>query len=327
MIKPIQTNYNGLNVFTMPPPCGGWTLLFGLNALSAIGRDGDTGELVNIVRALRIAHNDRLENPIIKLEDYDEEVKLKVSQEYLELKLSKEDSNERGETTHFSVVDKDGMVVSVTASINAYFGARTASPTLGFLCNTYMDDFEYGKPGHPFGIKPNAMAYSSMCPTIVLQNDEPVLVLGSPGSARIISAVLQVIHYWSEWKSNRRSGAFPGRIHTNRDRVYAESSYDSTLLVQFVNERGLQFGTYSDDLANGNLNPYFGGIHAIAKEGKLWKAVADPRRDGLGEVYNRLIYPPTVFLRLSTRLSHKITQFLLIIKVRIVFNFKKNGLC
>jgi gamma-glutamyltranspeptidase len=60
------------------------------------------------------------------------------------------DDEKEGETTHFSVVDKGGLMVAVTASINAYSGAAAASSELGFLYNTYMNDFTLGEPEHPF---------------------------------------------------------------------------------------------------------------------------------------------------------------------------------
>ena len=111
-------------------------------------------------------------------------------------------AHEGSDTTHFSVVDQAGNAVSVTYTINAAFGAGVMAAGTGFLLNDEMDDFT-SKPGVPnlFGlvqgeanaIAPGKRPLSSMSPTIVVRDDAPVLVLGSPGGARIITIVLETI--------------------------------------------------------------------------------------------------------------------------------------
>src|SRR3954452_8574641 len=110
--------------------------------------------------------------------------------------------HESAETTHYSVVDGEGNAVAVTYTLNGNFGAAVVAPGTGFLLNNEMDDFAV-KPGAPnlFGLvqgKANAIApgkrpLSSMTPTIVERDGRPVLVLGSPGGPRIITAVLETI--------------------------------------------------------------------------------------------------------------------------------------
>ena len=111
-------------------------------------------------------------------------------------------SHERPETTHYSVVDKDGNAVAVTYTLNGNFGAGVVAPGTGFLLNNEMDDFTV-KPGaaNLFGlvqgaanaIAPGKRPLSSMAPTIVEHGGRPVLVLGSPGGPRIITAVLEAL--------------------------------------------------------------------------------------------------------------------------------------
>jgi len=106
------------------------------------------------------------------------------------------------ETTHTSVIDKEGNAVSVTTTLNGNFGCKVWSKTGGFFLNNEMDDFS-SKPGIPnqFGlvggeanaIAPGKRMLSSMTPTIVQTNGKTELVLGSPGGSTIITAVLQVI--------------------------------------------------------------------------------------------------------------------------------------
>ncbi|MFQ5777106.1 MAG: gamma-glutamyltransferase [Terriglobia bacterium] len=106
-------------------------------------------------------------------------------------------------TTHFSVVDADGNAVAVSTTINSFFGNGITVPGLGFLLNNEMDDFA-SKPGAPNAlfalvqsaankIEPRKRPLSSMTPTIVARDGEAILVLGSPGGPRIISAVIEVL--------------------------------------------------------------------------------------------------------------------------------------
>ncbi|MBO6523904.1 MAG: gamma-glutamyltransferase [Balneolaceae bacterium] len=280
-ITALKTTFRGYDVYTSAPPCGGWVLLVALNLLE----DNENENIKAVIESLYSAHNDRLLNPVLDVENFDSIISKKLSEAYTDSvpQLSDADNfRDSGETTHFSVVDGNGISVSVTASINAYFGARAASEKLGFLYNTYMDDFVFGEEHHPWLIGPDKMAFSSMTPTIVKKNGEPVLVLGSPGSARIISSLTQVINNWTKSQDIVEAINQP-RIHVNRDRVYFESSTDSTNYSNLIQDLGLRIGTYRKDLEVNSLNAYFGGVHAIAKENGIWIAHSDPRRDGTAE--------------------------------------------
>jgi len=111
-------------------------------------------------------------------------------------------AEEHATTTHYSVVDRTGNAVSVTYTINDSFGAKVIAGDTGFFLNDEMDDFT-AKPGVPnvFGLvqgKANAVApgkrpLSSMTPTLVIKDNQPVFVVGTPGGSRIITTVLEVI--------------------------------------------------------------------------------------------------------------------------------------
>src|SRR5580700_7182950 len=113
-----------------------------------------------------------------------------------------ESTRESTHTTHYSLVDADGNAVAVTTTINDWFGSRVTAEGLGFLLNDEMDDFS-AKPGAPNGdgliqgaansIGPGKRPLSSMTPTIVLKDGKLFLVLGSPGSSRIITTVALAI--------------------------------------------------------------------------------------------------------------------------------------
>jgi gamma-glutamyltranspeptidase/glutathione hydrolase len=286
-VPALVSSYKEMNVFSQPPPCGGWTVLLALNVMELLSKE-HTLNNTDITEALYIAHNDRDVDPITDLVNYDSIVNIKVSKDYAELLLTnnsdlnkKKENNESGETTHFSVVDPFGNVIAVTSSINAYFGSLSASSDLGFLYNTYMDDFIFENPDHPFAIRPNAMAYSSMAPTIVQQDGKNVLVLGSPGSERIISSVAQITAKWIE-NNDIDKLIKDSRIHVSKNNLYLEDEDDYISINKYILEKcELQNKHANKNLViTKGLNAYYGGIHAIAKENEKWVGVADPRRDG-----------------------------------------------
>ena len=130
--------------------------------------------------------------------------------------------NESHETTHFSVVDADGNVVSSTYTLNSTFGSGVVIKETGILMNNEMDDFS-AAPGIPnqFGllgakaneIVPAKRPLSSMTPTIVMKDDELFFTTGSPGGSRIISAVLQSIINIIDFDMNLEQATFAKRIH------------------------------------------------------------------------------------------------------------------
>jgi gamma-glutamyltranspeptidase/glutathione hydrolase len=225
---PLEGDYRGFHLVTAPPPSsGGVVLLEALNILSGydLAKMGDrTPEQVHyITEAMRRAFMDRseylgdpdfAEMPIaqMSLAAYaaawrksieplapSPSATLKRPSGYLPAAVSKADAHESKETTHFSVVDAEGNVVSSTYTLNGTFGSGVTAGGLGFLLNNEMDDFT-SAPGVPnmYGliqsaanaIAPGKRPLSAMTPTIVLKGGKPLLVAGSPGGPTIISTVL-----------------------------------------------------------------------------------------------------------------------------------------
>jgi len=285
VVPAIATTYNNFQVFTSTPPCGGWVVLLALNIFEQM--DEQETRYQRLVKALALAHGERQVNPIDDMVNYNTEVESRISKgkasELLATSLLRQEGESdkgSGETTHFSVVDGNGMAVSVTTSINAYFGSRAASKELGFIYNSYMEDFVYGNEAHSFSVGPNKMAYSSMCPTVVRdKNGNNVLAIGSPGSARIISTVAQTVQYWMDVKQNINEAISVPRVHVNGNKSYLEFEGDE-LMKTWLIENAFDLTNVKNDLGTENLNPYFGGVHAVAFESGLWVSAADPRRDG-----------------------------------------------
>jgi len=129
---------------------------------------------------------------------------------------------ESAHTTHYSAVDAEGNAVAVTYTLNDWFGSRVTAEGLGFLLNDEMDDFA-AKPGVPNSdglvqgpanaIGPGKRPLSSMAPTIVLTNEKPFLVLGSPGSSRIITTVANVLIGVIDYGMNIQEAVNAPRFH------------------------------------------------------------------------------------------------------------------
>ncbi len=289
VLPALESGYRGYRVYSAPPPTGGWVVLKVLDLLN--GRSprrlapGRPERTVELAEALRAGHRERRDEPVRDLIDYGPEVRRKLGRSAA-VPLGDGD----GQTTHFSVVDPEGMVVAVTASINYGFGAKVAHAALGFLYNDYMREFVLGDPDHPYALRPGAMPYSSMSPTVVTRRGRPVLALGSPGSARIISAVVQVGELWMDGFARIEEAVATPRIHVVPDSaLFLEdpAAADAVALEQ----AGFVLVAPRADGAPGALNPYYGGVHAVAFERGQWIGAADPRRDGVVR-YTRSIGGP-----------------------------------
>ncbi len=140
---------------------------------------------------------------------------------------------EKAETTHFSVLDRDGNAVAATVTLNGLFGAGVMAPGTGVLLNDEMDDFTTSPGGaNMFGlvqgaanaIAPGKRPLSSMSPTIVLQDGHVAMVVGSPGGSRIISIVLETIMNVLDYGMGAKAAVDAPRLHQQwlPDRIEAE---------------------------------------------------------------------------------------------------------
>ncbi len=130
--------------------------------------------------------------------------------------------HEGSNTTHFSIIDEAGNAVSMTYTLNDWFGARVVASGTGVLMNDEMDDFTpnagvtniYGfVQGDANAIAPGKAPRSSMSPTIITRDDKPLLVLGTPGGSRIITTVLQTILNVVDFQMNVQEAVDAPRIH------------------------------------------------------------------------------------------------------------------
>jgi len=162
-------------------------------------------------------------------------------------------------TTHYSIVDSDGNAVSVTTTLNDWFGSRVTAEGLGFLLNDEMDDFA-AKPGVPNSdgliqgpanaIGPSKRPLSSMTPTIVLKDNQLFLVLGSPGSSRIITTVANVLIGVVDYGMNIQEAVNAPRFHNQwMPDVLSVEEWFSPDALRLLEQMGYKtrFGVGKDD--------------------------------------------------------------------------------
>lgn len=215
----LRGSYRGYSIVSMPPPSsGGVVLLEMLNVLEGFGlKANDPGSTHLMVEAMRYAYADRahllgdpdfVKAPIAGLmsKRYAATLRARIDRQRAtpsdKIKSANPAGFEGNNTTHYSVVDRFGNAVANTYTLNLSYGVGLIAEGTGVLLNNELDDFA-AAPGVPnaFGLVgyeanepgPNKRPLSSMTPTIVLKNGKPVLVTGSPGGSRIITAVLQVL--------------------------------------------------------------------------------------------------------------------------------------
>jgi gamma-glutamyltranspeptidase / glutathione hydrolase len=178
-----------------------------------------------------------------------------------------------GETTHLSVMDRYGNAVALTQSIENVFGACVATPELGFLYNNYMNAFEYTDIAHPHYMRPNAVPWASVSPTIVFHGKRPWLAIGSPGSERITPSIFQVLYRLQDHTPFAAVDA--PRLHCS---LNGTVSLEASRMRDDIPAALERFGFQLD--IRDPYSFYMGCVQIALREGEEFIGVADPRRDG-----------------------------------------------
>jgi gamma-glutamyltranspeptidase/glutathione hydrolase len=239
--EPIRSTYRGHEIIGMPPPSsGGVTMAQMFNILEGydlteIGHNS-ADYLHLLTEAMRRAYANRAEH--LGDSDFNPDMPLEhlLSKEYATTLRSSIDMDrasdsepmdfanryESEDTTHYSVVDSEGNMVSVTYTLEQGYGSRIVAGGGGYLLNNEMGDFnpspgdtnEYGRIGTPPNlIEPEKRMLSSMSPTIVAQDGKPLMAIGSPGGRTIINTTMQVILNVIDHDMNVAEAIESPRIH------------------------------------------------------------------------------------------------------------------
>ncbi|MDC9725885.1 MAG: gamma-glutamyltransferase [Gammaproteobacteria bacterium] len=198
--------------------------------------------------------------------------------------LTEIDTLKGEDTTHFSIIDKDGNRVSATLSINYPFGSGFVAKGTGVLLNDEMDDFSafigsanaYGLTGnHANAIEPNKRPLSSMTPTFI-ENDNRLMIIGTPGGSRIITMVLLGILDFIDGKDAKTIVSQP-RFHHQYlpNKIQLESTGFSTQEIEQLEHYGHKIHL---------LNRQYGNMQVITKIEHQLTAASDPRGEGMSDV-------------------------------------------
>lgn len=240
--KPVIGEYRGYQIISMPAPSsGGIHLIQILNILSHFPMreyGANSAESIRLLaEASKLAYADRAEylgdpdfvkvpSHALTSKQYAKQLAQSIKPNSVrpaqQIKPGNVQPYESDQTTHYSVVDKQGNMVGVTYTLNLNFGSGIVASGTGILLNNEMDDFSV-KPGvaNAFGLiggDANAIAagkrpLSSMMPTFIVKDGEPWMVTGSPGGARIITTVLQTVVNTIDYQMNPAEAAAAPRIH------------------------------------------------------------------------------------------------------------------
>lgn len=292
--EPLSASWRGFDLYTMPPPSAGGAQV--LHALALLENPEVAFSFPTFAAAFARAQQ-RADRTIADPKFMAPDAKPLPLAEEIAADRAVLDGSARpatatlqpappvppGSTTHFCVVDRAGNMVSLTQTINSYFGSGLVVGELGIVLNNELADFDL-KPGSPNHPAPGKIPRSSMAPTIVVRDGAPVAAFGSPAGRRIPSAVVQVMLRHMVFGESLARALDAPRIHV--EATSREIAYETRLGSDVAAAVAKALGGDWKLSPKGPVDRYFGGVHAIVlkagRDGAL-KAVgaADPRREGV----------------------------------------------
>lgn len=298
---PLVGTYRGVTLYTPPPASGGASLLLMLNILENFNLQksgaGSAESLHLLAETMRLGHRDR----VAHLGDTGfAEVPLRgiTSKEYAARRAKlinkrRASSNDRigpgdpfayesPSTTHFSVADTLGNVVSVTYTLGSDFGSGVMIDKTGVLLNNQMNNFSHermwrsskqGGAAPANAMQPGKRMMSTMTPTLIFKDDKPWLVIGTPGGGRIINTLLQLVVNVVDFKLNIDEATHQPRISQNDGPLEIEPNFNPDT-VALLRKRGHRI----------RQSETMGSTQSIAIEKDYFLGSADPRRPGAAAI-------------------------------------------
>jgi gamma-glutamyltranspeptidase/glutathione hydrolase len=285
--KPLTIDYRGNTLLTNPPPSSGGTLIaFALEMLSLFDLEkvgfGTAKHLQILAAAMgvtNLARKAEFDGNIYR-GDVADRFLASESLDKFKKQLT-ETVNKLGSTTHISVIDSDGNAASVTTSNGE--GSGYIIPGTGIMLNNMLGEEDLNPHGfHQW--RENQRISSMMAPTIVLKNGRPEIVLGSGGSNRIRTAILQVISNIIDFKMSVKKAVDSPRIHWENNKFHLEPGFAEEEIDK------LKVSEEEELILWSNKNMFFGGVNAVFENAEdLISGAGDGRRGGasLSEVGNR----------------------------------------
>ncbi|MCP3414519.1 gamma-glutamyltransferase [Bradyrhizobium brasilense] len=240
-LAPVECDYRGYHVVSAPPPSSGGVVIcemlnilegyplkeLGYHSAQAVHYQIEAMRHAYVDRNSYLGDPDFVKNPLERLLDKTYAAKIRAAIDPAKAGVSRDikpgvPPHEGSNTTHYSIADKDGNAVSVTYTLNDWFGAKVTAARTGVLLNDEMDDFtaKVGVPnlyglvqGEANAIVPGKRPLSSMSPTIVSKDGKPVIVMGTPGGSRIITAVLLTMINAIDYGMNAQEAVDMPRFH------------------------------------------------------------------------------------------------------------------
>ncbi len=240
-LKPVECNYRGYGIVSAPPPSSGGVIIceilnvlegyplkeMGFRSAQAVHYQIEAMRHAYVDRNSYLGDPDFVKNPLDRLLSKEYAAKLRAGIDPNKAGVSKEIKpgvapHEGSNTTHYSIIDKQGNAVSVTYTLNDWFGAKVTAARTGVILNDEMDDFtaKIGVPnlyglvqGEANAIQPGKRPLSSMSPTIVNKDGKTVMVVGTPGGSRIITAVLHTIINVIDYGMNAQEAVDAPKFH------------------------------------------------------------------------------------------------------------------
>ena len=263
--RPVAASFRGAEVLTNPPPSSGGILIaYSLGLLERLGPRTGPEQLVAAMDAANHARDDEFAEAL-----YGEGLeRALLDPERLDLRAG----DLLGSTTHTSVLDGDGMCAGVTCSNGS--GSGVLVPGTGVILNNMLGEEDLNPLGF-HAIAPGRRVPSMMAPTVVRRDGEIVLGLGSAGSNRIRSAIVQTVVRAVEQGMGAREAVRAPRLHYEQGIVQAEPGIDEEALAR-IEARGVPV------LRRPRINLFFGGVQAVARDpaGGELSGGGDPRRGG-----------------------------------------------
>lgn len=277
--EPLVMNYRGNTFLTNPPPSSGGILIaFALELLSKVnlsnlgfGTSQHLQTLAEVMRLTNEARHDRY-NAYTHQEDISQRF---LSAEHLSIYESQftQFVNKLGSTTHISVVDSEGNAASVTASTGE--GASYVIPGTGIMMNNMLGEADLNPQGfHQW--QENTRISSMMTPTIVLKDNQPEIVLGSGGSNRIRTAILQVICNIIDFQMDVDSAVNRPRVHWENNVFSIEPGFSEEEIQNILLPSSHELVLWKQK------NMFFGGVHTVMETSEgLISGAGDQRRSGV----------------------------------------------